>query len=104
MADKKEFDKSKYVWGDLVPVDAIELYGSDRFVFAEVSMDNLDKNTTTDYIKMGKGFLSKDDELVLLNNTALFKKELLPDVISILQGIYDKSLGNDSDEGDPDEY
>jgi len=99
MANKKEFDSSKYVWGKVVPVDAIELYGSNRLVFGLVSMDNLEKNTTTDYLKMGKGFLSKDEELVLLNNTALFKMELLPDVITILQGIYDKSLDSGGEPG-----
>ena len=88
------------LWGEDKIVDEVELYGKNRLFFAETSMSNLKKETTTDYIKVGKGYINDEDQKRWAKGVLVFKRDLLPDVISRLQAIYNNEIAQTTDNDD----
>ena len=96
--EKKEFNKDNFKWSELEIVRHIDLYKTNKYLFGVTTMENVEKGIFTDYVKMGKGFEDKEGKLVMLRQTTQFKMDMLPDVISALQTIYDESMAKQNEE------
>ncbi len=102
--EKKEFNKDNFKWSELEIVKHIDLYKSNKYLFGITTMENVEKGTYTDNVKMGKGFETADGKLIMLKQTTQFKMDMLPDVISALQAIYDESMAKQNGDNDEEQY